>query len=1033
MNDEYSSLLINVPFLCYLSSPARDRLLQRFATATYRFGDVIVREGDPSETFFLIVSGKARVITTANHGAEIPLRALGPGDYFGEMGLLREGQRTKTVRATSDVTALTLSKAEFLELVAANADVRGYLELEARHRHIENFLRQFSCFGAVKPEILRNVLENFQTVTFAAGETIIREGYPPGPLYLIENGYCHAFHPGAAGAKKSLAYLRQGDFFGELSLLRRSPRSASVEAVSDCVLLSLDGSRFQTLIDQYPELRAIVQSRIQEYENQAGPNRVPADFARILAHRFHEPAVDGDPTSDASAPKSLPGARSDGSTWRKVLLNALIGRHLRFVSQIDEADCGAAALAMVCRYWGGNVSLPYLRELTGTGLEGTTLQDLCRACIELGLQARMVKLSFRNLDQIPLPAIVHWQHNHWVVLTQRKRRRLQIADPATRIRWIDRDEFARQWTGYGVVIDHVGECTAVSESTRFADWLLPMLSPLKGSLAKIFLITLAITICQMAFPVLTQVVVDGVVVTGDATGLNALVSLLGGVLVITLLLTILQRYMISHAAARLDHTILRGIIDRMLALPLSYFARRSPDDIQRRLEGAGEVRRFVVQSVGGGIIAAIQAIAFVSLMAFFSLRMTQVFLILVPIYVGLMYFSAKILKPAFDEIQESESRYRVLQRDIVQGIETVKGAGAEQSYQHLILRDFDRLVHSKTKSTFNVYCYDGTVQALGFLATILFLRIGAELMLSHQLSIGDFIAFQMLMAMCYVPILTMLNLWEEIQLYSVLFDRLDDIVECAPEVTNGGQREPVHSFQGRVEFRNVSFSYGGLASPVLLSNISFTATPCQRIAIIGKTNSGKSLLARLIAGLLEPSSGTILFDDLPMTSIRLPTLRAFIGLVSSREHIFTGTVLSNIAFGQMEPNFDRAVQAAKVAHIHDFILSLPQQYDTKISASDVRLTVPQCQCLGIARAMYRDPSVLILDEAISAMDHETERVLLASVQKAMTGRTIFIVTTRLETIRQANQILVLDNGRLVERGTDSELMRRRGFYYQLTL
>jgi len=296
---------------------------------------------------------------------------------------------------------------------------------------------------------------------------------------------------------------------------------------------------------------------------------------------------------------------------------------------------------------------------------------------------------------------------------------------------------------------------------------------------------------------------------------------------------------------------------------------------------------------------------------------------------------------------------------------------------------------------------------------------------------GGFIAFQMLTTMSYFPILTILNMWEDLQLSSVLLNRLNDIIESKPEQLYDKHYQSVNTLHGKVEFRNMSLSYGGVDSPNILSDINFTATPGQLIAIVGKSNSGKSTLARCIAGLLQPKEGSIYYDDVNMNTLELSSLRQFIGLVFQHDHIFFGSIIQNIALGDPEPNFERVVYAATITNAHSFIQQFPGQYNTKISNSDHNLSPGQRQSLAIARIIYRDPSIFILDEAITGMDIEIGQVVLNNLERIRQRRTLFIITQALESISHADLILVMDKGRIAERGIHKDLLARKGLYYQL--
>ncbi len=421
-----------LPLLEFLPTPVRAEVARRFVPASYPFGAVIVREGDPADALYVLVSGRARVVKRGDTGEEVPLNVLRAGDAFGEMALLEQSTRTATVRASSDVEALRLDRSAFEALLAAAPDLKKYLELQASHRRLHTFFRSYTAFARLPVDALATMLAELESQAVAPGELVIREGDPPGPMYVVEEGRLRVFVE-EDGERRYIRYLRRGDFFGELSLFKREPRSTTVEAVAPCRLLRLTEATFTRLLTAYPEFRTQLEERIAQYDYRTVA-RVPLDFAeetlpaelRVqekVGPRQVEATTDESEDDETSA---APFATAEG----RFVKRASRIRRFPHVRQIDDMDCGAAALAMVCRHFGRAVSLARIRQLCFTSTDGTSLRALCRAATELGLAARPVKASNRNLPQMPLPAIVHWEGNHWVVLYDVTDSHVRIADPA---------------------------------------------------------------------------------------------------------------------------------------------------------------------------------------------------------------------------------------------------------------------------------------------------------------------------------------------------------------------------------------------------------------------------------------------------------------------------------------------------------------------------------------------------------------------------------------------------------------------------
>ncbi len=499
MNKPNSKVLGNIPFLRHLPSEALNKIFSQLVVKSFKFGELIIKDGDIADTFFIIEGGNARVISKHNDGREISINTLKLGDYFGEMGLLQEGGlRTKTVRAASKVKVLTLKRKEFDAFLAKYPQFKEYIELQVTNRTLSNFLRLYTSLGTIPAAALKEILENLKLLTFKSGEIIINENDDPGPLFIVEEGHCQVYQL-RNNKQINLGFLRQGDFFGELSLLKRNKRTATVKAVNNCTLYSLSCSVFRKVVDQYPELDNVIKKRVESYQSGISSDRMPLDFAKIIEHgNKNSGFTNSDNENDLLSQHELV-FYTVKTSHKKSRINPF-----PFVRQIDEADCGVAAFNMICRYYGCKVSLSYIRELTHTTIDGTTLNDICRAANEIGFDAKAVKVSGRNLDQLNLPAIIHWKNNHWVVLVSQNKQQMRIADPAKRIHWINRDEFEDYWTGYAVEFgDDPKTLKIIPEKSPIKKWILPIFGSIKWNVINILFLTILITGLQLAFPILT--------------------------------------------------------------------------------------------------------------------------------------------------------------------------------------------------------------------------------------------------------------------------------------------------------------------------------------------------------------------------------------------------------------------------------------------------------------------------------------------------------------------------------------------------
>ncbi len=1022
-----AAVLEGLPLLALLPDDSRRLVVESFVPVSFGFGDVIVAEGADADAFYVIVSGSARALRRGDRGEEVSLGSLGPGDTFGEIALLEDGDRTATVRASGDVEALKLDKAIFRAVVQVNPEIKEHFERHVERVRLRDLFRLSSAFADLDPDTLDALIDSLEPLSADKGEIVVRQGEASDSMFFVEEGRLRAVWQTEEGTRGDVAYIRRGDFFGERSLLLGAPRAVSIEAVTPAKLLVLQEPDFRRLIEADAGFKAMVNREVERYEFKFVA-RVPLDFAEELVPAeaaVAEPVGLDQVDAPAAADEAVEEwAVEDGQLAKRI-------RKFPHVWQVDEMDCGAACLAMVTRHFGRPVSLAHIRRLVHTSIDGTSLAGIASGAEQVGLRVRSVKASKTRLDELPLPAVCHFEGNHWVVLYRVDDKHVRLADPGRGLVKMDRAEFEEKWSGYSALLAYGEGLEQAPVGDQNVDWIWAFFRPFKRTLVWAGLLALVAAALEMVLPVFTKVIFDNVLVNRNFGLLYLLLGGMGAVLAAVTGATLIQRYILSRAAVVIDGNSLDFLTGKLLELPMSYFQSRRTGDIQRRLQGMRQVRTFVVQQGVQGLTALATLIAALTLMFIYDFVLALVFLATAPIYLYLMRFSRRRLRPMFDSLEEAFGKYHSHQIDAIKGIETVKAAAGEHAFRSRMLEQFQALSRRVFRADFTIMSYEAAIQLVSIGTLMLFLFVGSLRVLSHAMSLGELAAFNALVLLANGPILSLLSIWDELQYSSVLLNRLNDIVTEEPE--QGFDRDKltaVPSLEGRIRIENLGFRYTPI-SPPILEGITLDVEPGTMVAIVGRSGGGKTTLVRCLAGLLEPTEGTIYFDGVDMRTLDYRQLRKHIGYVLQENHLFDDTIARNIAFGDDKLDMRRVLWAAKVANAHDFVERLPLGYETRIGETGLLLSGGQRQRIAISRAVYGRPPVLVFDEATSALDSESERAVQANMDEVFQGRTSFVIAHRLSTIRDADLIIVLERGKLVEQGSHEELMKRQGIYYYL--
>lgn len=703
-------------------------------------------------------------------------------------------------------------------------------------------------------------------------------------------------------------------------------------------------------------------------------------------------------------------------------------RRVPYVAQTAATDCGPACLAMVLAYHGKELRLDQVREVTGFGREGSDARSLLAAGSWFGLRGRGVQVEqVRDLELLPPGSILHWRFNHFVVLESTEGEGIHVVDPAGGRRRIPFEEVERSFTGVALLFEP-GEELQPEEAARRGPWrYLRRLVAHSGLLGQILVVSLLVQLFALAVPLLIGVLVDRVVPRGAVGLLNVLGA---GLLVMAgfhFLSSLLRSHLLLYLRTRLDARLTLDFLDHLVALPYAFFQKRSAGDLMMRLNSNTTIREILTSGALSGVLDGLLVSLYLVLLFVLSPIMGLVVLALGLVRVGVFLVTRRKHRDLMSRSLERQARSQGYQVQLFAGMETLKASGAEgRAVEHWSNLFVDVLNSSLERGRLSAWV-DSFLQALGMASPLLILFVGAHLVLRGELTLGVMLAANALAAGFLQPLSQLVQAAIQFQLMGSYLDRIEDVLET-PKEQEGREVRPAGRLEGRIDLDEVSFRYGP-ASPMVVREVSLEISPGQLVGVVGRSGAGKSTLAGLLLGLYAPTEGRILYDGLDLATLDLGSVRRQLGIVPQHPFLFGASVRRNIALADPTLPLARVVEAAKLAQIHDDVMAMAMGYETLLADGGASLSGGQRQRIALARAVVQRPAILLLDEATSALDAVTE----ARIHRALAGlaSTRIVIAHRLSTIRNADVILVMDAGRLVERGRHDELVARGGVYAEL--
>jgi len=705
-------------------------------------------------------------------------------------------------------------------------------------------------------------------------------------------------------------------------------------------------------------------------------------------------------------------------------------RRVPEVRQMSEVECGLACLAMILQYHGCPMSLSELRTRSGVGRDGLSALEIVHAARRYGLRVRAVSLQRNDFGFVKLPAIVHWEFNHFLVVERWSRSRVDVVDPARGRHRLTAQEFDAGFTGVVLILEPATSFdrgAAAPTRGAFRSYIVEYLRRAPGTFLQILAVSLLLLLIGLSLPLLVKVVVDQVVPFHMTNVMPVLAIGIVALFLFQSVATLLREWLLVYLRARIDIDMMLGFVEHLFALPYSFFQQRATGDLLARVSSNAMLREILSNQLLSTVLDAGLVTVYVVVLLWQSLAFG-----LLTLAVGLVQILVLLLtnrpigRLAGRELMAFGKSQGYLGEALV-GIATLKASGAED-------RAFDRwsnvfFDHLNISLRYNYVSgtLTGLLTVLPSFGQLMLLWVGATQVLNGSITLGTMVALIALAGAFFAPLSSLVSSGQQFQLVGANLDRVRDVLDAEAE-QHGQSPEPAPRLSGRVRVDAVSFRYDR-AGPDVLREIDLVIEPGQRVAVVGLSGSGKSTLGKLLLGLYVPTRGDVVYDGLSLRRLEWRSLRRQFGVVLQESSLFSGSIVSNITLSDPDIGLDRVAEAARMAAIHDDIMAMPMGYDTFVAEGGSALSGGQRQRLAIARAVAHRPAILLLDEATSHLDVETESKVAANLHAL--ACTQIIIAHRLSTVRDADVIVVLDRGAVVERGSHDELLRRDGHYARL--
>jgi ATP-binding cassette subfamily B protein len=981
IQNDFQNFIATIEGFEQLSSAALADLSLQLQTQVYSLGQKIIDQESIPEKLAIIYEGTARLLAY-NPQTQNPrtLKLLQPGEIIGEISLLREVACEMAI-ASTEIKCLTLDADDYYHLLKtypAFAQVRQYKTHLAEIYHV---------LSLNSPNLyLDNINLKELSLNALAGAKI--HYLPPGQTSITQLDGDRVWFISGGGTIKN----QTCDSPLELSNL---PDTIEIEGETPVRLLGLSGS------DLSPNHQPI---NIRDYlEIPYAPIEEP--------QKPHPPTVK---TPEKSQKGKYPYFRGKGQLNTAIACFRMLSTYLEMPFRRDV------------------INRIFSRQMKQ---QGVIPLQVCATLAELiGLKAKLGDMPCSQITRIPTPAMIHYGDSYGVIY-EASDELIVIGVPSQGILRLKPAQLLSQLKLEASNSDQMRVLlvspTKTTPKKRFGlQWFLPYFSRYRFVLLEVFLASLFVQLAALANPLIIKIIIDQIVSNSDFNTLN----ILGLALLVTALfeatVSTLRTYLFVDTTNRIDMGLGAKIIDHLLRLPLQYFERRPVGELSTRINELENIRSFLTGTALTVGLDSLFSVIYIFVMLLYSWQLTLVGLSTIPIFIIITSVTAPTVKKQLRKKSEDNAVTQSYLVEVMSGIQTVKAQNIELQARFSWQERYTRYVASGFKKVITSTLASSTSQFLNKLSSLLILWFGAYLVLQGELTLGELIAFRILSSYVTSPILRLTQLWQNFQETALSLERLSDIVDTPQEAEQDHKNITLPAIKGAVRYENVFFRFNS-GKPLQLCNVSLDLAPGKFIGIVGQSGSGKSTMMKLLLRLYDPESGRILIDGYDIAQVELYSLRGQIGVVPQETLLFDGTVQDNIALTNPEATTQEIIAAAKIAVAHDFIMNLPNGYNTPVGERGSALSGGQRQRIAIARSVLEKPKLLVLDEATSALDYLTERQVYLNLREVFQGSTVFCITHRLNTISHADMIIVMDSGKVIEQGKHEQLIALKGYYYKL--